>query len=72
MQTRIPVVSTSLRVTTRSTLIIQGAGEVKLDGLDLDGTLILRTAKGTSLNLMGVTVRNQGWQWVRSPLFRHW
>jgi len=54
----------ALRVSSRSTLVVLGA-DLTIDGLDLDGTLVVRVQPGASLVLRNITVRNGGWSWVR-------
>ncbi len=78
-----PVVSLSPRTTTpraeveerlrgitisdRSCLVIRGDGEVVIDGLDLDGALVIDTVAGATVTVRGLRVRNEGWRAVPAP-----
>ncbi len=51
------------RISARSVLVINGEN-VKLEDVDIDGTLIINTAKGVDLTIKGLSVRNAGWEFV--------
>ena len=50
-------------ITPRSVLLIEGE-DVYLDNLQLDGTLIIRSASGVKLKLKDVKIVNAGWKFV--------
>jgi len=54
------------RVSARSTLVIEGEGVQLLQGLDLDGALVIRAGAGVSLRISGLKVRNKGWEFVEA------
>lgn len=45
----------------RSTLIVQGPGDIRIENLDLNGTLIVRAVAGANVVLKGLVVSNKGW-----------
>jgi UDP-sugar pyrophosphorylase len=51
-----------LRISDRSTLVLDG--DITINSLDLDGTLVVRVAPGASLVIDDATIRNQGWHFV--------
>jgi len=53
--------NSALKVSSRSTLILDGQG-ITIDSLDLDGALKVMITEGVSLKIEGLTVRNKGWQ----------
>jgi UDP-sugar pyrophosphorylase len=52
-----------IRISSRSTLVID-AEEVRIDGLELDGALVIRAVPGARVVIRGLVVRNRGWQGV--------
>ena len=52
----------SVRVSNRSTLLLQGELRgLRIESLDLDGTLVLRMCEGANVTLRKVRVANSGW-----------
>lgn len=49
-----------VRISARSTLVLD-ADDVEIDGLDLDGALIVRAVPGARVVIRRLTVRNEGW-----------
>jgi len=49
------------KITTRSSLVLEGEGLVVKD-LDLDGALVIRTGHDCSVTVDGLVVRNQGYE----------
>ena len=49
-------------ISQRSTLVIQGEGEVTIHSLRLDGALVITAAKGAKVAVKDCTVENKGWQ----------
>jgi UDP-sugar pyrophosphorylase len=49
-----------LKVQRDATLVVEGE-HVEIDGLELDGTLIVRVAEGARLHLRGLRISNDGW-----------
>lgn len=62
MKKRVKKNGKPLRISLRSTLVIEG--DVEINGLDLDGCLILRAAPGGKLLVEDLKVKNGGWQFV--------
>ena len=54
----------AVKISTRSTLVIEGEGTVTVESLELDGALVVRAAAGTTVVLRGVTVKNEGYKFV--------
>lgn len=52
-----------IKVTLGSTLILDG--DVSIEGLELDGTLILRASPGKKLIVKNLKVHNKGWEVVK-------
>jgi len=52
-------------MSARSTLMVSGH-DIRIEGLDLDGTLIVRAVPGANVHLKNLTVKNRGW--VIEPL----
>ena len=48
------------KISGRSTLVVEG--DVTIENLDLDGTLIVKAAKGGPVTIKDLTVRNNGWE----------
>jgi hypothetical protein len=53
----------AVKISKRSSLVLDG--NVTIQALDLDGALTVRVARGASLRIESLTVRNGGWQLVR-------
>ncbi|MBN1606820.1 MAG: UTP--glucose-1-phosphate uridylyltransferase [Polyangiaceae bacterium] len=51
----------NVRISARSTLVIDAA-DVVLDGLVLDGALVVRAVPGARVVIRGLVVRNRGWE----------
>ena len=51
-----------VRVSARSVLVLRG--DVVLEELDLDGTLVITEAPGAKVRVRGLRVANAGWDWV--------
>ncbi|KAJ7298571.1 hypothetical protein O6H91_Y540600 [Diphasiastrum complanatum] len=47
-------------ISQRSTLVIEGA-DITISNLVLDGTLLVRAVDGAEVNLLSVSVQNEGW-----------
>jgi hypothetical protein len=54
----------AVKISKRSSLVLDG--NVIIRSLDVDGTLVIRVARGATLLIEKLTVRNGGWQLVRS------
>jgi UDP-sugar pyrophosphorylase len=52
-----------VRISSRSTLVID-ADDIRIDGLDLDGALVIRAVPGARVVIRGLFVHNRGWQAV--------
>jgi hypothetical protein len=52
-----------LRVSGRSTLVLDGEG-IKVESLDLDGTLVVKVGPRARVVVRGAVVRNGGWRLV--------
>jgi UDP-sugar pyrophosphorylase len=55
----------NVRISARSTLVIDAA-DVVLDGLVLDGALVVRAVPGARVVIRGLVVNNRGWE-AREP-----
>jgi UDP-sugar pyrophosphorylase len=51
-----------VRVSARSCLVLRG--DVILEELELDGTLVITAAPGATVRVRGLRVANAGWEWV--------
>jgi len=52
-----------VRISSRSALVIQGEGTVIIESLDLDGALVVTVAKGGTLRIRNLRVRNRSWDY---------
>jgi len=52
----------AVRVSQRSTLVLQGSG-IAIQGLDLDGALVVCACEGAKVTLKSLAVKNKGWEW---------
>jgi UDP-sugar pyrophosphorylase len=51
-----------VKISARSTLIVHGPGQVKIESLELDGALVIECMKGaTDAVIRNVKISNQGW-----------
>ena len=50
----------AVRISQRSALVVEGS-DVVVEGLELDGALIVRACAGARVTLRGLVVRNAGW-----------
>jgi UDP-sugar pyrophosphorylase len=50
-------------ISAASTLVVDGEGVI-LEGLTLDGALIVRAAAGATVHIKGLSVQNRGWEFV--------
>jgi hypothetical protein len=57
-EVRARVHGASVTISDRSTLVLEG--DVRLESLDLDGTLVVRAAPGAAVVVAGLVVRNGG------------
>lgn len=55
-------VNGELNVSQKSTLVLEGGSIEIVNGLTLDGTLVVRALNGSSVVLDGLVVKNDGWQ----------
>eukprot|EP01084_Bolivina_argentea_P038722 71612_1 len=53
-------INRNVKITSRSTLIVYGAGVI-LDSLDLDGSLYIYACKGATLTIRGLVINSKGW-----------
>ncbi|MDD9969377.1 MAG: UTP--glucose-1-phosphate uridylyltransferase [Myxococcales bacterium] len=51
-----------LAMTDRSSLIIEGPGQVFIEDLRLDGALVIRAEAGAIVRVTGLSVKNRGWR----------
>ena len=49
-----------------STLVLEGEG-LHLEGLELDGALVIKAAPGARVSVRGLKVSNEGWVMVPLP-----
>ena len=49
-------------ISRRSSLVIEGLGDVILDGIELDGALVIKTVRGVKLTLKKSKIVNKGWK----------
>jgi hypothetical protein len=54
----------AVTVSRRSTLVVQGAGDLTLESVDLDGALFLTAGPGVALTVRLGVVANKGWAFV--------
>ncbi|CAM9713899.1 unnamed protein product [Chrysoparadoxa australica] len=59
-------VSAGLKVSSRSTLVIDGA-DIYLEDLELDGALIIKAVPGAMVAVSGLKVTNEGWSMEAIP-----
>eukprot|EP00743_Colponemidia_sp_Colp-15_P001621 GILK01001770.1.p1 GENE.GILK01001770.1~~GILK01001770.1.p1 ORF type:complete len:591 (+),score=105.00 GILK01001770.1:58-1830(+) len=55
-------VSSGVRISARSTLVVDG--DVCLESLTLDGALVIKAAHGAKVTVKSLNVENAGWQFV--------
>ncbi|CAM9307727.1 unnamed protein product [Pylaiella littoralis] len=55
-----------VKVSSRSTLVLEGEG-LHLEGLELDGALVIKAAPGARVTVRGLKVSNEGWAMVPLP-----
>lgn len=53
----------ALKVGSSSTMVINGA-DVHIDDLSLEGSLVVDTVPGASLQIKGLHEKNDGWRWM--------
>jgi UDP-sugar pyrophosphorylase len=53
----------NVKISNRSTLVIDGEN-ITIDGLDLDGALVIRAAPGTQVSIKNLKVVNKGWELI--------
>ncbi|CAN0024498.1 unnamed protein product [Pylaiella littoralis] len=51
----------AVSVTAGSTLLVTGGGDVTIEGLTLDGALVIEVETGASLVIRNLVVKNDGW-----------
>lgn len=51
----------TVSVSSSSTLLITGGGDVTIEALDLDGALVIEVEAGASLLIRNLSVKNDGW-----------
>lgn len=51
---------------SRSTLVLEGEG-LHLEGLELDGALVIKAGPGARVSVRGLKVSNEGWAMVPLP-----
>jgi len=54
-----------VKISSRSTLIVKGPGQVVIESLDLDGALVISCPAGETLTVKDQVTKNAGW--VREP-----
>lgn len=52
-----------VRLSKESALVINGGQNVRINSLDLKGTLVVETAPEARLTIDGLKVQNAGWKW---------
>lgn len=52
-----------IRISPRSTLVVKGSG-VSIDSLELDGALVIEASEKSKVNVEGLKVENEGWEFV--------
>ncbi|CAN0307895.1 unnamed protein product, partial [Ectocarpus sp. 6 AP-2014] len=55
-----------VKISSRSTLVLEGEG-LHLEGLELDGALVIKAAPGARVSVRGLKVSNEGWVMVPLP-----
>ena len=53
---------TDVKISQTSTLVIEGEG-ITIHGLELNGTLLIKAAKGVKVAVKKLKVQNKGWEW---------
>eukprot|EP00238_Polyblepharides_amylifera_P006803 CAMPEP_0196597826 /NCGR_PEP_ID=MMETSP1081-20130531/93190_1 /TAXON_ID=36882 /ORGANISM="Pyramimonas amylifera, Strain CCMP720" /LENGTH=194 /DNA_ID=CAMNT_0041923363 /DNA_START=225 /DNA_END=809 /DNA_ORIENTATION=- len=53
----------NISISQRSSLVLEGVN-ITIQGLHLDGALVIRVAEGASLRIEDLTVQNAGWRFV--------
>ena len=62
LQSKVPSAA-NISVSARSTLLVSGANVI-IEGLTLDGTLVIDVADGGSLRIVSLEVSNAGWEFT--------